>query len=85
MTYATDWTPPHGMTVERPDHLPDCVVIGKDGGWVTVDMKNRFFGLGYCIPRRWGALNATPGFTGRGWEKRLLTAAADYLLSVQEA
>lgn len=85
MTLAIDWTPPHGMTVEHPDYLPNCVVIGNVSGWVTVDMKNRFFGLGYGTPQRWGALNATLGFSGRGWEKRLLTAAADYLLSVQDS
>lgn len=74
------WIPPAGLTVEVPIYESDCVMLGRAGvGWVTVDMHRRFFGLGYGRPRRWSGLESCLGFTGRGWQKRLLTAAAEYL------
>lgn len=74
------WATPQGWTVESPDWLPDCVVIGNQAlGWVTVDMKNRFFGLGTGKPRRWSCLESNPGFSGKGWQRRILDAAEQYL------
>ena len=47
------WEPPKGWTVETPEWLPDCVVTGNSAlGWVTVDMRARFFGAGIGKPRR---------------------------------
>jgi hypothetical protein len=74
------WEPPQGWTVESPDGLPDCVLIGCPGlGWVTVDMKGRFFGLGIGRPNRWSGLRNSPGFTGKGWQRRIMEAAEQYL------
>ena len=73
------WTPPLGMTVEHPDWLPRCVVLNYKGlGWMTVDFKTRFFGLGIGQPRRF---RNVPGFTGGDWRKRLMTAAAETLIA----
>lgn len=79
------WVAPEGFVVERPAYEPDCVMIGRNSMWVTVDMRGRFYGLGYARPRRWPALDGKPGFTGRGWERRLLSAAVDYLVAEVDA
>ena len=74
------WEPPHGWTFEAPAWLPDCVVIGNSAlGYVTVDMKARFFGAGFGAPRRWSGLQNSPGFTGKGWQRRIMDAAEEYL------
>lgn len=80
------WVPPPGWTVEEPEWLPDCVVIGNRlFGWVTVDMKARFFGAGIGKPRRWSGLENSPGFVGKGWQRRIMDAAEEHLRACNSA
>ena len=79
------WVPPPGWTVEEPDWLPDCVVIGSRMlGWVTVDMRARFFGIGIGKPHRWSSLTNSHGFSGKGWKRRLMEAAEEHLLRLAD-
>jgi hypothetical protein len=72
--------------VETPDWLPDCVVTGNGAlGWVTVDMKARFFGAGIGKPHRWSGMENSPGFAGKGWQRRLMDAATEYLRTCNSA
>ena len=80
------WEPPQSWTVETFDWLPHCVVIGNSGvGWVTVDMKARFFGAGIGKPRRWSGLENSPGFVGKGWQRRIMEAAEEHLRACNSA
>lgn len=80
------WEPPQGWTVETPEWLPDCVVTGNGAlGWVTVDMKARFFGVGIGKPRRWSGMENSPGFVGRGWQRRIMDAAEEHLRACNSA
>jgi hypothetical protein len=80
------WAPPHGWTVDEPDWMPDCVVTGNQAlGWVTVDMKGRFFGAGLGTPRRWSGLENSPGFVGKGWQRRIMEAAEEHLRACNSA
>ena len=74
------WEPPPGWIVQEPDWLPGCVVTGSSAiGWVTVDMKARFFSPGFSTPRRWNGLENSKGFTGNGWQRRIMDAAEEHL------
>lgn len=80
------WEPPQGWTVETTEWLPNCVVIGNSAlGCVTVDMKARFFGAGIGKPRRWSGLENSPGFVGKGWQRRLMDAAEEHLRACNSA
>ena len=80
------WEPPKGWTVETPEWLPDCVVTGNSAlGWVTVDMRARFFGTGIGKPRRWSGLENSPGFVGKGWQRRIMDAAEEHLRACNSA
>lgn len=81
MTDLYGFTLPDGYTLERPSFEPDCIMIGKNGCWVSIDMRKRFFGLGYAKPRRFSTMDGKPGFSGAGWQRRLLSAAVDFLAS----
>lgn len=72
------WTAPDGVTVEQLPSIDHCFAIGRDGYWVTVDFKNRIYGLGYAEPRKYSATPAA-WFSGPGWKKRLLDAAMLHL------
>ena len=80
------WEPQKGWTVETPEWLPDCVVTGNSAlGWVTVDMRARFFGAGIGKPRRWSGLENSPGFVGKGWQRRIMDAAEEHLRACNSA
>lgn len=74
------WELPLGWFAEIPEWLPDCIAIGnKSLGWVTVDMKGRFFGVGFCRPRLRSGFDSRPLFTGSGWRRRIMEAAEEHL------
>jgi hypothetical protein len=75
MTFLPDgWSPPVG-TEASTVHF-DCVLLGKNGRWVTVDMTARRFGLGTGRPRKNGDAFV---FMGLGWQKKILDAACKFL------
>ena len=80
------WELPPGWVSESLEWLPDCIAIGNPAlGWVTVDMKGRFFGAGIGRPRRWSGLENSPGFTGGGWRRRIMEAAEEHLRACNSA
>jgi hypothetical protein len=58
-------------------------MLSNDGGmWVTVDFRQRIFGLGYARPRAW---RESMCFSGRDWRRRLLDAAVEHLQQLIDA
>ena len=75
------WKLPEGWTSDAPEHMPGCVVIeNEDNGRVTVDLRNRVFGLGIGRPVLMRGLFPEMTFAGKGWQHRLMDAAVDYLM-----
>jgi hypothetical protein len=48
-------------------------------------MKARFFGAGIGKPRRWSGLENSPGFVGKGWQRRIMDAAEEHLRACNSA
>jgi hypothetical protein len=68
------WSPPDGTTASI--EYFDCVLLGNGARWVTVDMNARRFGFGTVRPRPNGDQFI---FRGRGWQKKILNAACEFL------
>lgn len=72
---------PVGWRFESPAYEPDCIMLTPGGGmWITVDYKQRIFGLGYDRPRPWRE-SISFSIKGPNWRGRLVRAAVEYLES----
>ena len=65
-----------GWTVERSNHDKVVFHIKRPneigGGWVSINLNTRCFGLGNCLPRR---ASWKSEYEGRGWKNRLVADA----------
>lgn len=66
----------HGVNIEEPEYMPDCLVVSRNGYHVTVDFRNRKLGFGILKPDQ-SSICSSEKYERRGWRYRLLTDAAN--------